>query len=121
MTWNLFLPFGGAFLAIEGPLQIGHELTKLYHFILRLIGLMAPLPGDHPPHVAHEHWWDGPLLLPWWAVAMGGYSSGCSCTYRASVASRDRSPERSAMRYERRLSRCRPRSSSGRSGTPGEH
>jgi hypothetical protein len=40
---NFFLPFGGAFLAIEGPLQLGHELVHLYHFVQRLLGLRPPL------------------------------------------------------------------------------
>jgi hypothetical protein len=64
------MPFGGAFLAIEGPLQIGHELNHLWHFILRLIGLMRPLtPGHTRTH--HEHWWEA-LIAPWWVVVAGG-------------------------------------------------
>jgi hypothetical protein len=43
LTRNFFLPFGGAFLAIEGPLQVGHELVHLYHYILRLLGLRPSL------------------------------------------------------------------------------
>ncbi|HEY1381487.1 MAG TPA: hypothetical protein VGF55_32095, partial [Gemmataceae bacterium] len=65
LTWNLFLPFGGAFLAIEGPLQIGHELGRLGRFILRLLGLVER-PADHVPHHA-------PFPLgPWPLFLLGG-------------------------------------------------
>src|SRR5205085_1760514 len=43
LTRHMILPFGGAFLAIEGPLQVGHEVGKLYRFVLRLLGLVADL------------------------------------------------------------------------------
>ncbi len=66
LTWNLFVPFGGAFLAIEGPLQVGHELLHLGRFTLRLFGLLEPVPSDH----VHM---DAPFpLAPWPAFLIGG-------------------------------------------------
>ena len=66
LTWNLFLPFGGAFFAIEGPLQVGNELVRLYHFVLRLLGVLPPLPPDHVHHEAPFP------LAPWPALLVGG-------------------------------------------------
>ena len=54
LTWNLFVPFGGGFLAVEGPVQVCHELIHLFHFTLQMIGLREPLPalasGEARPH-----------------------------------------------------------------------
>jgi hypothetical protein len=100
LTRNIFVPFGGAFLAIEGPLQLGHELVHLYHFVQRLLGLRPPLavviavaltrmvgavsPGSAAvgvgaagalaaamsPELAHRH---GAFpLAPWPAIVLGG-------------------------------------------------
>jgi hypothetical protein len=66
LTLNLFAPFGGAFLAIEGPFQIAHELSKLSRFLLRLVGLMQPLSPDHVSHHAPFP------LAPIWAIVAGG-------------------------------------------------
>ena len=65
LTWNLFVPVGGAFFAIEGPLQVGHELVHLFSFLLRLVGLMAPLPLDHVHQAAPFP------LAPWPAISIG--------------------------------------------------
>ncbi len=62
LSLNLFLPFGGAFLAIEGPYQIVHEVEKLFHFLQRLL-FGAPKPtGHHAPFP----------LAPWPAILLGG-------------------------------------------------
>jgi hypothetical protein len=66
LMWNFFVPFGGAFLALEGPLQIAHELRKLTRFLLRLVGLLEPLPPDHVPHHAPFP------LVPWPVILLGG-------------------------------------------------
>lgn len=65
LTWNVLLPFGGAFLAIEGPCQIAHELGKVSRFLLRLIGLAGP-PSDHGLHHAAFP------LAPWPVILLGG-------------------------------------------------
>jgi hypothetical protein len=65
LTLHLLLPFGGAFLAIEGPLQVGHEVGKLFRFIHRLVagGEAEPTSGHH--HAAFP-------LTPWWILVVGG-------------------------------------------------
>jgi hypothetical protein len=71
LTRNLLLPFVGAFLCIEGPLQIGHELSHLGRYLMRLVGVLPPLPADHVPTPRPEHWWEA-LIAPPWAIAAGG-------------------------------------------------
>jgi hypothetical protein len=66
LTRNLFVPFGGAFLAIEGPLQVGRELVHLGRYVMRLFGALPPLPADRP----HVH---APFpLAPWPVLVLGG-------------------------------------------------
>lgn len=66
LTLNFILPFAGAFLAIEGPLQIAHEISKLYAFVMRLVGLSPPLPADVKHHPAPFP------LAPWSVIILGG-------------------------------------------------
>jgi len=64
LTLHLFLPFGGAFLAIEGPFQIVHEVEKLTGF---LKGLLFGAP-EHTAGHAHASF----PLAPWLAILLGG-------------------------------------------------
>lgn len=65
-TLHLVLPFGGAFLATEGPLQIGHEIQKLFGFVHRL------LVGAEAHAETHAHSPAAFPLAPWPAVVACG-------------------------------------------------
>jgi hypothetical protein len=65
LTLHLLVPFGGAFLAIEGPMQVGHEIAKLYRFVHRLIF------GGEAEHASGHHHAPFPLA-PWSVLLLGG-------------------------------------------------
>jgi hypothetical protein len=62
ITLHLLLPFGGAFLAVEGPFQIVHEFKNIVGSIARFVTGV-----EHPPHV-HSPF----PLAPWPLILCGG-------------------------------------------------
>src|SRR5439155_23575249 len=65
LTRHVLLPFGGAFLLTEGPMQVGHEIAKLYRFVHRILfgGVAVHCPGHHHSPI--------PLAPSWSSLLVG--------------------------------------------------